>query len=181
MANPRVPSPDDGDGYVLDLPCGERVDAVLDIDMGQRDYDCACGERHAVVMDVHPPSRFVPEDVVAVLREAVETVDEFGEFGTPHLMGAVMEEYPEKVAVVDVSEEPSAGYALVWMTDFDSRRLHEVVVELVVELMEHAVGHAEDEDSRSEFEAQMLDFDVGEFVEAYRARRDFSDEFDRPA
>jgi hypothetical protein len=27
----------------------------------------------------------------------------------------------------------------------------------------------------------MVQFDVGEFVEAYRRERDFDDEFDRPA
>jgi hypothetical protein len=65
------------------------------------------------------------------------------------------------------------------MTDFDARRLHAVVVELIVELMEHAVSHATDEDAASEFETQMLDFDVEEFVETYREQRDFEDEFDR--
>jgi len=162
------------------LPCGETVDVIADLDMGQRDYECACGDTHAVVMDVHPPSRFVPEDVVAVLRETVEAEDaeEMGDFGTPHLMGMAMEEFPADVVAEDVAENGSVGYALVWIADFDSRRLHEVVVELIVEMMDHAVGHAEDDDAESEFEAQMLDFDVSEFVEAYRARRDFGDEHD---
>jgi hypothetical protein len=62
------------------------------------------------------------------------------------------------------------------VTDFDARRLHEVVVELVVELMEHAVSHAEDDSLLEEFESQMLDFDVSAFVEQYRAQRDLSEE-----
>jgi hypothetical protein len=64
------------------------------------------------------------------------------------------------------------------VTDFDSRRLHEVVVELLVELMEHAVSHAEDDAVMDEFEEQMLQFDVEEFVEQYRAQRDFEDRHD---
>jgi hypothetical protein len=132
---------------------------------------------------VHPPSRFVPEDVVAALREAVEAEDaaEMGDFGTPHLLGMVMEEFPGEVVAEDVAENGSVGYALVWVADFDSRRLHEVVVELIVEMMEHAVGHADDETAASDFEAQMLDFDVTDFVAAYRDRRDFEDEHDRPS
>jgi hypothetical protein len=167
----------------VELPCGETLDVVADLDMGQRDVDCACGDRHAVVMDVHPPSRFVPEDVVAVLRETVEAEDaaEMGDFGTPHLLGMVMEEFPGEVVAEDVAENGSVGYALVWVADFDSRRLHEVVVELIVEMMEHAVGHADDETAASDFEAQMLDFDVTDFVAAYRDRRDFEDEHDRPS
>jgi hypothetical protein len=178
MTEPRVPgSPP---GSVVELPCGETVDVVADLDMGQRDYACACGDEHAVVMDVHPPSRFVPEDVVGVLRETVEAedADEMGEFGTPHLMGMVMEEFPEAVVAEDVAENGSVGYALAWVADFDSRRLHEVVVELVVEMMEHAVSHAEDDGATGEFEDQMLEFDVSAFVDAYRARRDFGDEHD---
>ena len=79
----------------------------------------------------------------------------------------------------DVSDDGSVGYAMVWMTDFDARRLHEVVVELVVELMEHAVSHASDENAVSQFEEQMFEFDVEEFVALYREQRDFEDEFDR--
>jgi hypothetical protein len=175
MAEPRVPG---GDSSALDLPCGQRVD-VHDLHMGMREYRCACGEDHAVVMDVHPLSRWVPESAVEVLRTAIDTADEFGEFGTTHMLGMVSEEFPESVASLDVSEDGSVGYAMVWMTDFDARRLHAVVVELIVELMEHAVSHATDEDAASEFETQMLDFDVEEFVDIYREQRDFEDEFDR--
>jgi len=179
MPAPRVPG---SEGSDVELPCGETV-SPSEIDMGMRDYQCACGGTHAVVTDVHPPSRFFPESIVAVLRETVEAADaaEMGEFGTTHLMGIVMEEFPQEVVAADVSADGSIGYALLWVADFDARRLHEVVVELVVELMEHAVSHAEDDSAISEFESQMLEFDVGEFVEAYRAERDFESEYDRPA
>jgi hypothetical protein len=40
--------------------------------------------------------------------------------------------------------------------------------------MEHAVSHAEDDNAVQEFESSMLDFDVSEFVERYRAERDLS-------
>ncbi len=69
---------------------------------------------------------------------------------------------------------------MLWVTDFDSRRLHEIIVELVVELMEHAISHAEDDSAISEFETQMLEFDIGEFVDQYRAQRNFESEHDQP-
>jgi hypothetical protein len=175
MAEPRVPG---GNSSTLELPCGQRVD-VQELHMGMRDYRCDCGEDHAVVMDVHPLSRWVPEATVETLRAAIDTADDFGEFGTPHLLGMVTEEFPDSVVSADVSDDGSVGYALVWMTDFDARRLHEVVVELIVELMEHAVSHASDDSAVSEFEEQMFDFDVEEFVRLYREQRDFEDEFDR--
>jgi len=174
MAEPRVPG---GRDRELDAPCGETV-AVTDLDMGLREFDCVCGETHAVVMDVHPLSRFVPEFLVAILRETVETEDDYEEFSTPHVMGVVIEEFPEKVATADVSQEGSVGYAMVWLTDFDDRRLHEVVVELIVELMDHAISHAEDDSAISEFEQQMLEFDVAAFVDEYRNERDLEDEHD---
>jgi hypothetical protein len=62
------------------------------------------------------------------------------------------------------------------VTGFDSRRLHEVVVELVVELMEHAVSHSDDESAVASFEQYMLEFDVSAFVEQYRAERDLERE-----
>ncbi|WP_101294616.1 DUF5815 family protein [Halegenticoccus soli] len=173
MAQPRVPG---GRGEELELPCGETK-RVRDIDMGMREFDCACGGTHAVVTDVHPPDRFLPEFLVEILREAIETTsEEMPEFGTPHLMGIVLEEFPEKVVSEDVTDDQEIGYALLWVTDFDSRRLHEIIVELVVELMEHAVSHADDEAAISEFEAQMLEFDVSAFVEQYRAERDLGEE-----
>jgi hypothetical protein len=176
MSEPRVPG-SDAPSSALELPCGERVN-VTDLDMGVREFECACGGTHAVVQDVHPPSRFFPESLVAVLQEVVEPEDELDEFGTIHLMGVVLEEFPDDVAAKDVGEDGSVGYSMVWVTDFDARRLHEVVVELVVELMEHAVSHADDQNAVQAFEQQMLEFDVAEFVDAYRAERDFADEHD---
>lgn len=175
MTEPRVP----GSGAdTLELPCGETVRAV-DLDMGLREYECECGRTHAVVVDAHPVSRFVPEAVVDTLRTAIETDDEFPEFGTAHLMGMVTEEFPDEVTVLDVSEDGRVGYALVWMATFDARRLHAVAVELLVELMEHAVSHG-DEPTATEFERQMREFDIETFVEAYRRERDFESEFDAP-
>ena len=114
-----------------------------------------------------------------MLRETIETADEFPEFGIAHVMGIVMEEFPDEVVVADVSEDGSIGYAIVWATDFDSRRLHETVVELLVELMDHAASHG-DSDTASAFEEQMLEFDVAAFVEEYREQRDFESEVDTP-
>jgi hypothetical protein len=176
MATPRVPGSGGDDS--LELPCGESLDPHR-IDLGMREYACDCGESHAVVTDVHPPSRFFPESFVVVLQELIETDDEFEEFGTPHLLGVVMEEFPETVVVHDASDDGAVGYSMLWITDFDSRRLHEIVVELVVELMEHAISHAEDDAAVTEFESQMLEFDVSEFVEEYRQLRDFESAHDR--
>jgi hypothetical protein len=181
MTEPRVPGAEDDDDWV-DLPCGEQAH-VKDFDLGMRAYECSCGGTHAVVMDMHPPSRFVPESIVAVLKEAVTPApdDEFEEFGTPHLMGSVMEQLPEDIVAVDGSENGSVGYALLWVTDMDARELHEVVVELVVELMDHAVSHADGDDTASEFEQQMQEFDVSAFVDRYREAREFEDEYDTAA
>lgn len=175
MAEPRVPGDDETE---LELPCGETV-RPTDLDMGLREFGCACGERHAVVVDAHPVSRFVPESIVEVLRESIETDDEFPEFGTAHVMGMVLEEFPDRSVAADVSDDGRVGYALVWVTDFDARRLHEIVVELLVELMEHAVSHG-DEGTAEEFERQMLEFDIEAFVAQYRREREFDSEFDTP-
>jgi hypothetical protein len=175
MGEPRVPG---GRERELELPCGERVDLHA-LDMGLREYACGCGADHAVVMDMHPLSRFVPEDLVETLDATVETTDG-DSFGTMHLMGMVMEEFPEQTVSADASEDGDVGFALVWMTDFDARRLHEVVVELVVELMEHAISHAENDAARAEFEQHMAEFDVEAFVDQYRTQRDFEDERDSP-
>ena len=174
MPRPGVPG---GRGADLDLSCGESVD-VHDIDLGQRELACACGDTHAVVTDAHPLGRFVPESIVEVLRGTVDTADDFESFSTPHVMGMVLEEFPEAVVSADVSDDGDVGYALVWVSDFDDQRLHEVVVELLVELMEHAVSHAEDDAATSEFEQQMHEFDVEAFVEAYRRERDWENEHD---
>jgi len=169
MTKPGVPG---GETRTVDLPCGKTVRAT-DLDLGMREFECACGDVHAVVMDVHPPERFLPEFLVDLLRETVETSsEEMPEFDTPHLLGVVLEEFPEHVAVDDFSEDGDVGYALLWVTTFDSRRLHEIVVELVIELMEHAVSHADDDAAIQEFEQQMVEFDVSGFVDQYRAERD---------
>jgi hypothetical protein len=174
MAQPRVPGDESEE---IALPCGETV-AVRDLDMGLREFACDCGDTHAVVMDAHPLARFVPEFPAAVLRETIDTADEFEEFSTAHLMGVVREEFPDEVASADVSEDGTVGYSLVWVADFDARRLHEVAVELVVELMDHAVGHADDEEARREFEGWLDEFDVEAFVDQYREQREFESEHD---
>ena len=87
----------------------------------------------------------------------------------------MLEEYPERVVSYDASEEQEVGFALLWITDFDARSLHELIVELVVELMEHAISHADDTSALTEFEGQMHEFDVAEFVEEYREERDLSE------
>jgi len=174
MAQPGVPG---GPEHVLELPCGETVDAY-DVDLGLRELECACGDRHAVVTDAHPIGRFVPEFLADVLRETVEPADDFEEFTTAHVLGMVLEEYPQEVASADLADDGTVGYALLWVSSFDARELHEVIVELLVELMEHAVSHAEDGDALAEFEEQMLQFDVATFVEEYRQERDFETEHD---
>ncbi|WP_418282796.1 DUF5815 family protein [Halorubrum sp. DTA98] len=173
MPQPRVPG---GDENVLELPCGETV-GLGELDLGMREFDCECGATHAVVMDVHPPDRFLPEFLVDVLREAIETTsEEMPEFDTPHLLGIALEEFPDRVVARDASDHADVGYAMVWVAEFDSRRLHEVLVELVVELMEHAVSHAEDDDALATFESEMMEFDVAAFVDQYRAERDLDAE-----
>ncbi|QSG05004.1 DUF5815 family protein [Halapricum desulfuricans] len=176
MPEPRVPG---SGGDRMELPCGETVSPRA-FDLGQREFDCDCGETHAIVTDAHPLSRFVPEDIAAQLRAVIDTDDEYEEFSTVHLMGSVLEEFPEEIVVEDVSEDGQIGAALIWVADFDSRRLHRVVVELLVELMDHAVGHTDDDELQAEFESQMAEFDVEGFIEAYRDQRDFEDEYDRP-
>ena len=120
MVEPRVPG---GTDEQLALPCGETV-RTHDLDLGMRELACACGETHAVVMDVHPLGRFVPEFLVDTLRATISTEDEFDEFSTPHALAMVREEYPEAVAVADCSGDGQVGYGLVWVADMDSRELH---------------------------------------------------------
>ncbi len=159
-------------GDRIELPCGERV-STHDIDLGVRDLRCACGDDHAVVTDVNPPNRFLPPFLVELLQDAIETTStERSEFGTPHLLGIVMEEFPNNVVAADATDDGEVGYGIVWITDFDSRRLHEVTVELVVELMEHAVSHSDSSDAVAEFEQRMLEFDPAEFVDRYREQRE---------
>jgi len=173
MPEPGVPGESDG----LELPCGETVEPT-DFDLGMREFRCSCGETHAIVTDVHPLARFVPEFLVDTLRETVTTEDDFEEFGTPHAMAMVGEEFPEKVASADCSTEGSVGYSLVWVRSLDSRRLHEVVVELLLELMDHAISHADDDTIAAEFEQYMAEFDLETFVDLYRDEREFESEHD---
>jgi hypothetical protein len=172
MTGPRVPA----EGESLTLPCGETLPRG-ELDLGMREVDCDCGDSHAVVMDVHPPERFLPEFLVETLREAVETTsEEMPEFGTPHLLGMVLEEFPDRVVADEAADDGDVGYAMAWITAFDSRRLHAVIVELVIELMEHAVGHADDDAALRAFEERTVEVDVDEFVDQYRAQRDLDRE-----
>lgn len=172
MATPRVPGTDPDN---VELPCGETV-PVTDFDLGMREYPCSCGERHAVVMDVHPPSRFFPAEVVQVLESVIEPA-EGGTFGTQHLLGLVLEEFPEQVVDANVADNGKIGCQMIWVADFDSRRLHEVIVELVLELMDHAMTHSEDESARSDFTNSLETFDVATFVDRYRDERDLDRQF----
>lgn len=175
MAQPRVPGEPVEDD--LQLPCGETI-KIQELDLGMRELACDCGETHAVVMDVHPPTRFLPEFLVETLRETIETEDAFDAFGTPHLMGALREEQPEDVASHDASEDGTVGFGLLWIADEPPRQLHESIVDLVVELMEHAISHADDESLLSEFEEELLSFETTDFVDEYRKQRDFDGEHD---
>lgn len=175
MPEPRIPGSVDEE---ITLPC-DRTVAVDTFDMGMREFVCTCGDTHAVVMDVHPLGRWIPESIVGILTDVIEPSDEYDQFGTIHTMGIVLEEFPEAVSVADVSENPSVGWALLWVTEFDARRLHEIIVELLVELMDHAIGHADDPDIHSSFEEQLASFDVEAFVDAYRDAREFDGPADR--
>ncbi len=173
MPEPRVPGDTDDE---LVAPCGEAVHPHS-LDLGMREYECENGETNAVVMDIHPLGRFIPEFLVETLRETITTDDEFEQFSTAHVMAMVREEYPEDVTSADLSGDGEVGYGLVWMTTFDARELHHEVVELIIELMEHAVSHAEGTPA-TEFEQQLEAFDTEEFVEMYRSEREFEDEYD---
>ena len=168
MSAPRVP---DEPGGEITLSCGRSV-GVDALDMGMREFPCRCGDDHAVVMDVHPLSRWVPEPVVDVLVETIVPDDEYDEFGTIHLMAIVREELPDRVVAHDTSEDPSVGFALCWVSEFSARRLHEIIVELLIELMDHAVSHTDDDAVRTEFTEQLASFDVETFVTLYRDQRD---------
>lgn len=174
MSEPGVPG---NTGEALELPCGERAHPN-EFDLGMREFRCDCGETHAVVMDVHPLARFVPEFLVETLRSTITTDDEFEEFGTPHALAMVLEEFPDRVVSMDCSTDGSVGYAIIWVTDFDSRRLHVIVVDLLLELMEHAISHAEDDAVMADFEQYMHEFDLEEFVDLYREEREFETEHD---
>ena len=176
MSEPRIPG---ANGSDLELPCGHSVDPDA-LDLGMRAYRCDCGDHHAVVMDVHPLSRWIPESVEAVFTETIETADDHQAFSTIHLMGLVLEEYPESVVAADMTEHDALGCAMLWITTFDARRLHIIIIELLVELMEHAMSHAADTETQATFEADLFAFDVDAFVDAYRTERDFHGPSDQP-
>ena len=165
-----------GDEDQMRLPCGTTVPHRV-FDLGMREYSCRCGTTHAVVMDVHPPERFLPPFLVEILEETIEPTSEaMPTFGTPHLMGLVLEEFPEAVTTADVSEDGQIGAGIIWVTSFAARRLHIIIVELIVEVMDHAVSHADDPELVASFEAEMAAFDVSEFVDIYREERELTAE-----
>ena len=169
MAGPRIPDRPD---HTMTLPCGRDL-AIDELDLGMRELACRCGARHAVVMDVHPLSRWIPESVVEVLVATIGTDDEYDEFGTMHVMAIVREEFPDRVAVHDASANPAVGFALCWVCDVPAKRLHEIIVELLVDLMDHAVSHAADPSMKEQFAGQLDAFDLETFVTRYRDERDF--------
>ena len=175
MTTPQIPSDDDS----ITLSC-DRTVSREHFDMGMREFDCSCGNTHAVVMDVHPLSRWIPESVSEIFRDTIEPSDEFVEFGTIHLMGIVLEEYPEAITVVNATDDPTVGFAVLWISDFDARELHRIIIELLVTLMDHAVGHSDNPTIQSTFDEGLQEFDVEAFVDQYRGDRDWSDERDRP-
>jgi hypothetical protein len=178
-AQPGVPS--GPSGGTIELPCGETITAD-ELDLGLREFRCDCGETHAVVLDPHPPSRFLPESVTEVLAETLAAEgSEIEEFGTMPLMGLVMDAHPESIVAHDASEDGTTGFAVAWIADFDARDLHEIVVETVLGIMAKAVTSVGDDSATEAFSEVRADFDVTEFVEEYREVRDFEDEFDEPA
>ncbi len=126
-----------------------------------REFACDCGQTHGVVLDPHPLARFVPEFLTEVLHETIETTTTTMSSGRPTSWASSSRSSPRPSSPRTCPRTAKSARA-GWVTDFDSRRLHEIVVELLVELMEHAVSHAEDDDVVSEFEAKMLQFDVGD-------------------
>ena len=146
----------------IELPCGQRVDPHR-FDLGAAEYACPCGDAHAVVTDADSLDRFVPPEVVDALQATVEPADELETFATSHVLAMVQEEYPDRIASADLADAGQVGYARLWVADFSDRRLHE----LLVELMDHAVSHADDE-AADRFERQLATFDAAAFVDAYR-------------
>lgn len=177
-AQPGVPAKPSGEP--IELPCGETITAD-DLDLGLREFQCDCGETHGVVMDPHPPSRFLPASVTDVLAETLRAEGtESTEFGTIPLMGLVMDAHPEHIVAHDATEDGTTGFAVAWIADFDARHLHEIVVETVLDIMAKAVTAAGDDSVTSAFTEHRAAFDVEDFVEEYREVRDFDDEFDEP-
>jgi hypothetical protein len=177
---PQPGVPDEPEGGTIQLPCGETITAD-DLDLGMREVDCACGASHAVVMDPHPPTRFLPTEVAEDLAATVSAAGtETEEFGTIALMGLVMDAVPEEIVAYDAAEDGTTGFAVAWIADVDARELHEIVVETVLSIMAEAVTAAGNADAEASFAKARAEFDVEGFVDEYRAVRDFDDEFDKP-
>ena len=56
------------------LPCGTSIDSHR-IDLGMRELKCECGKTHAIVTDINPLTRFLPEFLVVSLEELIEVRD----------------------------------------------------------------------------------------------------------
>lgn len=160
-------------GFGIELPCGEQT-TVGELDLGQREIDCTCGDRHAVVYDVNPPSRFLPPTVVETLEETIEPADEFETFETAHLMGQVIEAYPDQVTTYNAGADSSVGFGIVWITSFDAQTLHEIVVRQTLALMETAISD-EQSTAYEQFQTAKEQFDVVEFTKQYRTQRDYEE------
>lgn len=174
MTQPGVPSlPNDS---TVELPCGETV-STDDLDLGMREYECECGSSHAVVLDPHPPTRFLPETVTDVLVNTLQ-IDgrEENRFDTNALMGLVQDRHSDRIVTLDAAEDGTIGFALAWIADFDSYTLHEIVVETVLELMSRAVDDGGNESARKAFTEHRADLDVEAFVSQYREVRNFDAE-----
>lgn len=179
--SPQPGVPDEPEGGAIELPCGETITADQ-LDLGMREFDCDCGATHAVVMDPHPPTRFLPAEVAEDLAATVTAEGtETEEFGTVALMGLVMDAVPEQIVTYDAAEDGTTGFAVAWIADVDARGLHEIVVETVLSIMAEAVSEAGDDDAEAAFVEHRAEFDVEGFVDEYRDVRDFEDEFDEPA
>lgn len=124
-------------------------------------------------MQSHPPTRFLPKALIETLRATTETADSFEEFGMAHLIGLLIETEPELVTTIDASEHGNVGFALAWITTVDARTLHERIVARVLDVMEHAMEHADDDKAQTEFEAERKQFDIETFVTEYRQQREF--------
>ena len=178
---PQPGVPDEPEGGAIELPCGETITAD-DLDLGMREVDCACGSTHAVVMDPHPPTRFLPTEVAEDLAATVSATGTDTEgFGTVALMGLVMDSVPEEIVAYDAAEDGTTGFAVAWIAEVDARALHEIVVETVLSIMAEAVTEAGNPDAEASFAEARAEFDVEGFVDEYRDVRDFEDEFDEPA
>ncbi|MFB6162907.1 MAG: DUF5815 family protein [Halococcoides sp.] len=176
MPVPGVPTDDDPE---LELPCGETVDA-REFDLNTSEIDCECGEAHGVVLDTDPLTRFVPDQMARILEETVKPRETDHTFGTLHAMGMLADEVPQTVASADVSENGDLGFNYVWVSDFTAREVHVLLVQLLVDLMDHAVDEVGDDSIKSQFTEQLEGLDVEEFVDQYRTERSFEGPEDSP-